>query len=123
MEKVQAKSCIEVIEGVYTVYDKEFESGISFTNYKEFKSAYLESPKYFTEEILISCYYLVKTGVLDRANTIIDCIERRIVGRDHCLDVDCLLGLIDEEGYDFFELTFDVQMSVMAYHIKKILEK
>lgn len=100
---------------IYSIYDKEFESNISFSTLEEFKELLKESPEYFTNEIIVSAYYLAIKDVLVTDSVLLDEIEHEVAGRDHAHDVSVLVKLTEE---DFINKSTEEQLEYLSNKIK-----
>lgn len=105
------------------VYDNRFKDFLYLkSNLEEFKSAYKESPEFFTPEILICLFHFLMTSEFAEAYEIIEETERRIVGRDNFLNIDYALNLVGD-GYEWVDYSRKDQEEIMCSNIIKRLQK
>ena len=105
------------------VYDNRLKDFLYLkSNLEEFKSAYKESPDFFTPEILICLFHFLMTSEFAEAYEIIEETERRIVGRDNFLNIDYALNLVDD-GYEWVDYSRKDQEEIMCSNIIKRLQK
>lgn len=103
------------------VADKEFESTISFSpTLDDFGAMIMESPEYFSEEILISIYHYIITKEIAKANEIVGDIENYIVGRGATLNISYVLDLVGN-GYEWIDLDTEEKISDIASIVRELV--
>lgn len=118
---------LEFNDGYVSIYDKTLESSISISSLNELANSLREDSEYYTDDILISIYFYLKTGQrMIPADEISFCLERDIVGRDSIDGISCIdsAPTLLDNPYDYVDtLDMKQQQSLIAKYIRQILAK
>lgn len=108
---------------IISVADKELESSLSFTaGVKHLTKAYSDHPEYFTDDVLVSTYYLVKTGFVEDAFFLASEVRSKMIGRGSFVDISPIEDLIVLNS-SFKNASKEEQVKEMADAIKDLLAK